>query len=64
MTLTVAVDSSDPRLTEGDLARYQDQLLEAKATLDLRNLVVENVVAVQPTLNAVHSATHASPAEQ
>jgi hypothetical protein len=49
---------------EDDLARDQTQLLEAKATLALRNSVVENVVAVQPTLKAVHRATHSSPVER
>jgi hypothetical protein len=49
---------------EDDLAKDQTQLLEAKATLALRNSVVENVVAVQPTLKAVHRATHASPVER
>lgn len=48
---------------EHDLAGDQTQLLEAKATLALRNSVVESVVAVQPTLKAVHRATHASPVE-
>lgn len=42
----------------------QTRLLEAKASLSLRNSVVENVVAVHPTLNAVHNATHAAPVER
>ncbi|KAK4177680.1 centromere protein H (CENP-H)-domain-containing protein [Triangularia setosa] len=40
------------------------RLLEAKATLSLRDRVVESVVIVQPTLKAVHHATHASPVEK
>jgi hypothetical protein len=64
-----AVDTNNPSKgragpAEYDLARDQTQLLEAKATLALRNSVVENVVAVQPTLKAVHRATHASPVER
>lgn len=46
------------------MARGQMQLLDAKATLSLRNSVVESAVAAQPTLNAVHRATHASPVER
>lgn len=57
-------ESDISRRTEDDLAVGQAQLLEARATLDLRNSVVENVVAVQPILNAVHRATQASPAER
>jgi hypothetical protein len=47
-----------------ELATQQAKLLEAKATLDLRDGVVQNVLAVQPTLNAVHHATHASPVDR
>ncbi|KAK3310323.1 centromere protein H (CENP-H)-domain-containing protein [Chaetomium strumarium] len=50
--------------TEHALADEQARLLEARATLALRNSVVETVMAVQPTLNAVHHATHASPVER
>ncbi|KAK4239437.1 centromere protein H (CENP-H)-domain-containing protein [Achaetomium macrosporum] len=50
--------------TEHPLADDQARLLEAKAILALRDSVVENVVAVHPTLNAVHHATHASPVER
>jgi hypothetical protein len=42
----------------------QTQLLDAKATFSLRNAVIENVVIVEPTLRAVHNATHASPVER
>ena len=61
-----ANNSSEGRVgpAQDDLARDQTQLLEAKATLALRNSVVENVVTVQPTLKAVHRATHASPVER
>ncbi|KAK4155356.1 centromere protein H (CENP-H)-domain-containing protein [Chaetomidium leptoderma] len=47
-----------------DLVGDQTRLLEAKATLALRNSIVESVVAVQPTLNAVHDAPLASPVER
>ncbi|KAK0672784.1 centromere protein H (CENP-H)-domain-containing protein [Cercophora samala] len=40
------------------------RLLEAKASLSLRDRVVQSVVIVQPTLKAVHHATHASPVER
>ncbi|KAL2269897.1 hypothetical protein VTJ83DRAFT_2081 [Remersonia thermophila] len=40
------------------------QLLEAKATLALRDSIIENTISLQPTLNAVHHATGASPAER
>lgn len=40
------------------------RLLEAKGSLSLRDSVVEGVVAVKPTLNAVHHATDASPLER
>ncbi len=46
------------------MADDQTRLLEAKATLALRNSIVEGVVAVQPTLHAVYDAAHASPVEQ
>ncbi|KAK4197507.1 centromere protein H (CENP-H)-domain-containing protein [Triangularia verruculosa] len=42
----------------------QARLLEAKASLSLRDSVVESVVIVQPILKAVHHATHASPIER
>ncbi|KAK4449375.1 centromere protein H (CENP-H)-domain-containing protein [Podospora aff. communis PSN243] len=45
----------------GDL---QPQLLAAKAAFSLRNAVIDNVVIVEPTLRAVHNATHASPVER
>jgi hypothetical protein len=51
-------------LAEYELADDQTQLLEAKATLALRDSVVESVVAVQPTLHAVYDAAHASPVER
>ncbi|KAL2020159.1 hypothetical protein VTK56DRAFT_8683 [Thermocarpiscus australiensis] len=47
-----------------ETAESQIRLLESKATLSLINNIVESVVAVQPTLNAVHHATHASPIER
>ncbi|KAK4032678.1 centromere protein H (CENP-H)-domain-containing protein [Parachaetomium inaequale] len=47
-----------------DLAATQTRLLEAKATLALRNSVVESVAAVQPTLNAVHHMPQASVVER
>ncbi len=52
------------QLAEDDMATHQTRALEAKATLALRNSVVENVVAVQPTLHAVYDAAHASPVEK
>ncbi|KAK1828197.1 centromere protein H (CENP-H)-domain-containing protein [Podospora conica] len=42
----------------------QEEALSAKATVVLRDQVVENVWLVQPVLNAVHNATHASPIER
>ncbi|KAK3899079.1 centromere protein H (CENP-H)-domain-containing protein [Staphylotrichum tortipilum] len=45
------------------LAVEHSQLLKAKATFALRNTVVENVVAIQPALEAVHNA-NASPLER
>jgi len=45
------------------LAVEHTQLLKAKATFALRNTVVENVVAIQPALEAVHNA-NASPIER
>lgn len=62
--LTIQLESGASRAAEHDLAGVQTRLLEAKATLALRNSVVESVVAVQPTLNAVHDAIHASPVER
>ncbi|KAH6625943.1 centromere protein H (CENP-H)-domain-containing protein [Chaetomium sp. MPI-SDFR-AT-0129] len=47
-----------------DSSGNQTQVLEAKATLALRNSVVDNVVVVQPTLNAVHQATETSVVER
>ncbi|KAL2122600.1 hypothetical protein VTJ04DRAFT_3055 [Mycothermus thermophilus] len=49
---------------EQDFERLRLQLLEAKATLALRDCIVENTISLQPSLNAVHHATHASPAER
>ena len=42
----------------------QNLLLEAKATLAVRDSVVESVVTAPPTLKAVHHATQASPIER
>ncbi|KAL2178630.1 centromere protein H (CENP-H)-domain-containing protein [Thermothelomyces heterothallicus CBS 202.75] len=50
--------------TGHDLSENQTRFLEAKATLALCNSVVERVVAVQPTLNAVHQARQASAVER
>ncbi|KAK4105956.1 hypothetical protein N658DRAFT_554962 [Parathielavia hyrcaniae] len=52
------------RLAGDDLERGQSQLLEAKATLALHSSVVESAMSLQPTLNAVHHATHASVIER
>ena len=46
------------------LGGLQEGALQAKATTALRDQVVENVMLVQPLLNAVHHATHASPIER
>ncbi|KAK4144619.1 centromere protein H (CENP-H)-domain-containing protein [Dichotomopilus funicola] len=51
-------------LPSHDSSGNQTQVLEAKATLALRNSVVDNVVVVQPTLNAVHQATETSVVER
>ncbi|AEO65788.1 uncharacterized protein THITE_2113209 [Thermothielavioides terrestris NRRL 8126] len=58
------IETSASRRAENDLAVDEARLLEARATLDLRDSVVENVVTLQPILNAVHHATHASPLER
>ncbi|KAK3989221.1 centromere protein H (CENP-H)-domain-containing protein [Cladorrhinum sp. PSN332] len=42
----------------------QQQLLDAKITLSMRDSVVESVLTAPPTLRAVHHATHASPVER
>jgi len=47
-----------------DITEAQDQMLDAHASYLLRNEVVEAVLAVNPTLKAVHLATHASPVER
>ncbi|KAH6636755.1 centromere protein H (CENP-H)-domain-containing protein [Chaetomium tenue] len=49
-----------PQVSGHNWAGKQTHLLEAKATLALRNSAVESVAAVQPTLNAAHQATQAS----
>ncbi|KAL2141596.1 hypothetical protein VTI28DRAFT_2198 [Corynascus sepedonium] len=51
-------------VTAHELSESQTRFLEAKATLALCNSVVEGVVAVQPTLNAVHQARQASRVER
>ncbi|KAK4128291.1 hypothetical protein N657DRAFT_652012 [Parathielavia appendiculata] len=52
------------QLAGDDLVGGQSRLLEAKATLALHSSVVESAVSLQPTLNAVHHATHASVVER
>ncbi|KAK0754061.1 centromere protein H (CENP-H)-domain-containing protein [Schizothecium vesticola] len=53
-----------PDADESGLGGLQEEALQAKATVALRDQVVENVLLVQPLLNAVHHATHASPIER
>ncbi|KAL2263856.1 hypothetical protein VTK26DRAFT_4765 [Humicola hyalothermophila] len=56
--------SGTTQAAKPEAADGQMQLLEAKATQSLTRSVVENGMIAQPTLNAVHHATHASPAER
>ncbi|KAH6854368.1 centromere protein H (CENP-H)-domain-containing protein [Chaetomium sp. MPI-CAGE-AT-0009] len=58
-----ASEDGSPQVSGHDWAGKQTRLLEAKATLALRNNAVESVAAVQPTLNAAHQATQASVVE-
>lgn len=46
------------------LKTAQRELLDARALYSLRNRVVEGVLTTDPTLKAVHSGEHASPAEK
>lgn len=62
--LTILSEYGSLQLSGHDWAGKQTRLLEAKATLALRNSAVESVAAVHPTLNAVHQATQASVVER
>ncbi|KAK0737715.1 centromere protein H (CENP-H)-domain-containing protein [Apiosordaria backusii] len=65
LQLQLAVLKAREHHTQAKGATYgQTQLLEAKASLSLRDSVVESVVTAQPTLKAVHHATHTSPVER
>ena len=64
LALTSSPEDGGSRVPGHDLAATQTRLLEAKATLALRNSVVESVTAVQPTLNAVHHMPRASVVER
>ncbi|KAK4682039.1 hypothetical protein QC764_114220 [Podospora pseudoanserina] len=65
LQLQLAVLRAQERYTQGKGSPDgRTRLLEAKASLSLRDIVIESVVAVQPTLKAVHHATHTSPVER
>lgn len=62
-THPVAV-ASQSEINDATATESQKHLLEAKATLAVRDSVVESVVTAPPILKAVHHATHASPVER
>ncbi|KAK3485026.1 centromere protein H (CENP-H)-domain-containing protein [Neurospora hispaniola] len=56
-------DLSDPQ-RHFDIDEARTQLLEAKATVELRNYIFESAVVVRPVLRAIHGGTEASPVER
>lgn len=51
-------------MSEEDIKTAQQDLLKAKAAYQLRSNIVENVLAANPILKAVHSGNNATSAEQ
>ncbi|KAH6663895.1 centromere protein H (CENP-H)-domain-containing protein [Halenospora varia] len=51
-------------VSEEDIKTAQQDLLKAKAAYQLRSNIVENVLATNPILKAVHSGNNATSAEQ
>ncbi|KAL0469232.1 centromere protein H (CENP-H) domain-containing protein [Neurospora intermedia] len=59
-------DPQSPTFFTGhfDIDEARTQLLEAKATVELRNYIFESAVVVRPVLRAIHGGTEASPVER
>lgn len=47
-----------------DIDEARTQLLEAMATVELRNYIFESAVVIRPVLRAIHGGTEASPVER
>ncbi|EAA28678.2 hypothetical protein GE21DRAFT_1002 [Neurospora crassa] len=59
-------DPQSPTFFTGhfDIDEARTQLLEVKATVELRNYIFESAVVVRPVLRAIHGGTEASPVER
>lgn len=58
-------DTRPSTLAEGDrIKAAQNELLDSRARYVLRNEAVESVMIANPTMQAVHSGTNASPIER
>jgi hypothetical protein len=62
--LTNSGDSELGDVTDEALASAQKELLDAKATYQVRSSVIENVLLANPALRAVHAGSNASLVEQ
>lgn len=51
-------------MSEEDVKQARDELLESSASYNLRNGVVDSVMAANPILKAVHNSTQASPIDR
>jgi hypothetical protein len=59
-----STDTPGDEVSEEDIANAQRELLEAKATYQVRNSIIENVLTANPILKAVHAGSNASLLEQ
>lgn len=58
-------DTRPSTQAEGDrIKAAQNELLDSRARYVLRNEAVESVMIANPTMQAVHSGTNASPIER
>lgn len=62
--ILIGLDEVQDTVSEEDIAEAQKELLEAKATYQVRQSVVETVMITNPVIKAVHSGSKASQSEQ
>lgn len=55
---------ADEEVSDEDIKKAQQELLEAKAAYQVRTNVIENVLIANPILNAVHAGKNASVVEK
>jgi hypothetical protein len=56
--------NASEEVSDEDIKKAQQELLEAKAAYQVRTNVIENVLIANPILNAVHGGKNASVVEK